>query len=126
MTPCKTITWVVFSIVLVALVAACGPDTIFLRPGLDTPAQHVKNGHSFLSQGKIDAANAEFVRAKSLNEGYVPAHVGIALVQGHRGNFERGLETLYQARRLTTTPEETQDVDQGFQRLYEMQAGKKD
>ena len=121
MTPCKTITWVVFSIVLVA---ACGPDTIFLRPGLDTPVQHVKNGHSFLSRGKIDAANTEFVRAKCLNERYAPAHVGIALVQGHRGDFEGGLETLYQAKRLTTTPEETQVVDQGFQRLYEMQATK--
>jgi hypothetical protein len=60
-------------------IVACGPDTIFLRPALDTPEHHVKNGHSLLSRGKIDAANAEFKRAKALDAGYAPAYV-IAVV----------------------------------------------
>jgi hypothetical protein len=104
------------------LISACGPDTIFLRPGLDTPAQHVKNGHSLLSCGKIDAANAEFLRATTLDGNYVPAIVGIALVQGHRGNIDEGVETLNQAKGLTTTAEEEQAVDQGYRQLYELQS----
>jgi hypothetical protein len=104
------------------LISACGPDTIFLRPGLDTPAQHVKNGHSLLSCGKIDAANAEFLRATTLDGNYVPAIVGIALVQGHRGNIDEGVETLNQAKGLTTTAEEEQAVDQGYRQLHELQS----
>jgi hypothetical protein len=104
------------------LISACGPDTIFLRPGIDTPAQHVKNGHSLLSCGKIDAANAEFLRATTLDGNYVPAIVGIALVQGHRGNIDEGVETLNQAKGLTTTAEEEQAVDQGYRQLYELQS----
>lgn len=103
-------------------ISSCGPDTIFLRPGLDTPAQHVKNGHSLLSCGKIDAANAEFLRATTLDGNYVPAFIGIALVQGHRGNVDEGFETLNQAKGLTTTAEEEQAVDQGYRQLHELQS----
>lgn len=109
-------------VLFVFFISACGPDTIFLRPGLDTPAQHVKNGHSLLSCGKIDAANAEFVRATTLDENYVPAYVGIALVQGHRGNVDEGFETLNRAKGLTTTTEEEKALDQGYRQLHEMQS----
>jgi hypothetical protein len=86
-----------FLVLSMFLVAACGPDTIFLRPALDTPAHHVKNGHSLLTRGKIDAAHAEFIRAKSLDEGYAPAYVGLALIQGHRGDVDGGFQTLEKA-----------------------------
>ena len=111
-------------VVSVCLFSACGPDTIFLRPALDTPAQHVKNGHSLLSFGKIDAANKEFLRATALDENYVPAYVGIALVQGHQGNVNEGFETLEQAKGLTTTTEEKKAIDQGYRQLVEIQAKK--
>jgi hypothetical protein len=109
----------VFSMILIV---ACGPDTIFLRPALDTPAQHVKNGHSLLARGKIDAANAEFIRAKSLDDGYAPAYVGLALVQGHRGDIDGGFETLEKARMITGTPDEAQAVDAGFDQLEKMRS----
>lgn len=115
----NTIILIVFSILLIG---ACGPDTIFLRPGLDTPTQHVKNGHSLLSLGKIDDANAEFMRAKSLNDNYAPAHVGIALVQGYRGDVEGGIKTLNQAKGLAATPEDVAVIDEGYERLVEMQS----
>jgi hypothetical protein len=104
----------------ICLLSACGPDTIFLRPGLDTPAQHVKNGHSLLSYGKIDAANKEFLRATALDENYVPAYVGIALVQGHRGNIDEGFLTLERAKELINTPEEKEALDQGYKQLVEI------
>jgi hypothetical protein len=46
MAKCIGVTLLVLSLAL--LLGACGPDTIFLRPALDTPAQHVKNGHSLI------------------------------------------------------------------------------
>lgn len=104
------------------LVWACGPDTIFLRPALDTPAQHVKNGHILLTRGKIDAASTEFVRAKSLNTAYAPAYVGLALVKGHRGDIDGGFEILNQARGLATTPDETKTVNQGYDQLEGMRS----
>lgn len=105
---------------LVLLLSGCGPDTIFLRPTLDTPEQHVKNGNSLLARGKIDAADSEFVQARNLDESYAPAYVGLALVQGHLGNVDTGLELLKQAETLVTTPEEEETVAQGYEQLKKM------
>jgi Flp pilus assembly protein TadD len=110
----------------VVLIAACGPDTIFLRPALDTPALHVQNGHSLLARGKIDAALAEFTRAKRLDESYAPAYVGLALVQGHRGDVDDGFKTLNQASGLVVTPEDANQVSQGYELLQKMQTGAPD
>ena len=111
-----------FLVILIFLIFACGPDTIFLRPALNTPVHHVKNGHSLLARGKIDAANAEFMRAKNLNDGYAPAYVGLALVQGHRGDFDGGFETMEKARSMVATPEEAKEVDRGFDQLEGMRS----
>jgi hypothetical protein len=111
-----------FLVLSMFLVAACGPDTIFLRPALDTPAHHVKNGHSLLTRGKIDAAHAEFIRAKSLDEGYAPAYVGLALIQGHRGDVDGGFQTLEKARSIVATPDEAKAVDRGFDQLESMRS----
>jgi len=106
----------------ITLVVACGPDTIFLRPSLDTPAHHVQNGHSLLARGKIDAADAEFSMAKSLDDGYAPAYVGLALVQGYRGDVRGGLATLDQARAFAVTPEDMNAVNDGYERLKKIQS----
>ncbi|PIE66850.1 MAG: hypothetical protein CSA23_06820 [Deltaproteobacteria bacterium] len=104
------------------MVTACGPETVFLRPALDTPAQHVQNGHLFLSRGKIDAADAEFFRAKKLDHQYAPAYVGLALIQGYRGDVHGGLKILDQARTFAKTPEEINDVNDGYERLKRIRA----
>lgn len=111
------LSWLVLFMVLIS---ACGPDTIFLRPTLDTPAQHVKNGHHLMARDKIDAAYAEFLRAKDLDPDHVPAHVGIALIQGHRGDVDGGFETLDEAQRMATTPEQTKAVNQGFEAMQQI------
>jgi Tfp pilus assembly protein PilF len=105
---------------LLTLIAACGPDTIFLRPALDTPQQHVKNGQNLLLRGKLEAARAEFERARTLDERYSPAYVGLALVQGQQGDVAGGFETLEQAKRLAVTPDEAAAVARGFERLEEI------
>ena len=114
MIPRNRLSWMVLFLVLFS---ACGPDTIFLRPTLDSPEVHVKNGNDLLARGKIDAAYNEFVRAEHLDQAYAPAHVGIALIQGHRGDVDGGFETLAKARKMAVTPEEIKLVDQGYEQL---------
>jgi hypothetical protein len=109
-------------VISLLLIGACGPDTIFVRPALDTPVQHVKNGRRLLAQGKLDAANGEFLRAKHLDAGYVPAYVGIALVQADRGNLSDGFETLDRARTLAATPDEVKAVERGYEQLRKMKS----
>jgi tetratricopeptide (TPR) repeat protein len=104
------------------LLSGCGPDTIFVRPALDTPTQHVQNGYNFLARGKIDAAGDEFNRAISLDDRFAPAYVGLGLVQGHRGDFEAGFEALARARDVAASAEETADVERGLEALQELQA----
>jgi hypothetical protein len=107
-------------ILAVTLFCGCGPDTIFLRPALDTPTQHVQNGYNFLSIGKIDAASNEFDRAKSLDDRYSPAYVGIGLVQGHRGDFKNGFESMAHARELAANADEIAKADDGYKTLETM------
>jgi hypothetical protein len=114
----NSLMWLLVSLLVIG---SCGPETIFLRPALDTPDLHVNNGHRFLALGKLDAAAAEFTRAKKLNDAFVPAYVGIALVQGHQGDVAGGFETLKRARELAATTEELQAVEQGFDTLKTMQ-----
>jgi len=110
-----------YFLIFIVSLSSCGPDTIFLRPTLDTPQQHVKNGNSLLARGKLDAADTEFFRAMDLDEGYVPAYVGIALVQGYRGDVEAGFETLKKAEALVSTPDEQESVEQGYDKLKKME-----
>jgi hypothetical protein len=107
-------------IILLGLVflMACGPETIWLRPGLDTPSHHITNGHIFLKNAKISDAHREFTRAKELDPKSVEAYIGIALVKGHLGHVDDGLQHLQKAKALARTPEEHAAVRQGFERFH--------
>lgn len=115
--------WVLLAVLFCS---GCGPDTIFVRPSLDTPLQHVKNGQCLLERGKIDAAFVEFTRARMLNDRYAPAYVGLALVQGERGNRAAGLELLKQATPLAANPAEMKEIEDGIDRLQKLQSGSAD
>ena len=115
----KTTFWMVM---IVLFVGACGPDTIFLRPALDTPDQHVKNGYALLKSGKIEAAEMEFTRARDLDDDDLPAHVGLALVKGYRGDVEGGLAMLEQVRSRVDSPDDARCVEQGIAQLKAMRA----
>ncbi len=108
----------ILGVMAIFLFLACGPDTILVRPGLDTPDHHVANGNQLLNRMKIEAAYQEFQRAIELDPTYTPAHVGLALVQGRRGDYTGGLETLGQAKKLAQNEEEKKLVEEGYKQFF--------
>jgi len=100
--------------------AGCGPDTIFVRPGLDTPAQHVANGYQLLERGKVDDAYREFERAKELEPYCVKAYVGLAVALGKRGDIDGGMKTLAVAERIAGSAQEHEAVQKGYAQLNEI------
>lgn len=102
------------------VILGCGPDTIFLRPGLDTPPVHVANGRNLLKRGKVDDALREFERAKSLDPSYTPAYIGLGIVLGQKGRIDEGLKTLDLANEMADNDKDRTAVQQGYLRLHEL------
>ena len=61
------------------------------------------------------------MRAKTLDVGYAPAYVGLALIQARQGDVEGGLTTLERAKELAATPEQGLEVDHSFMLIEGMQ-----
>jgi len=106
------------SMVLICLLAACGPKAEAPKAKLDTPQHHVKNGNKLLDNGKIDAAFYEFNRAKELDPEYAPAYIGLGLVAAYRADFAGGLKTMKVARKYSSDGEQNRSVSVGFMRVY--------
>lgn len=100
------------------LLMACGPDTIFLRSGLDTPFQHVQNGNRLLKYNKVDAAFNEFTRAKNLDDQYALAYVGLGLVCARKNQTKEAFVFMQKARKLALGANEIKAVDRGFIELH--------
>jgi tetratricopeptide (TPR) repeat protein len=96
---------------------SCGPETILLRPSLDTPYQHVDNGYKLMAYGKTDAAVREFKRAMELDAEYAPAYVGLGIVYGIKGDLVQGRALMEQAKALAKNDEQKKEVEMGFERL---------
>lgn len=114
----KTIYFFVFLLGFIML--GCGPDTIFLRPGLDTPSVHVANGNNLLERGKVDDAYREFQRAKALDPSYTPAYIGLGIVLGQKGRIDDGLKALDKASDMVDNDKDRTAVEQGYHRLHEL------
>jgi tetratricopeptide (TPR) repeat protein len=108
---CLVTVWLSF------LIVGCGPDTIFLRQGLDTPAQHVENGHQLLQRGKLEDALREFNRAKELDPLCVKAYVGLSIALARRGDLTAASATMDQARRIAGNSLEIETVRKGYDQL---------
>jgi Flp pilus assembly protein TadD len=106
-----------FWVIVMLAVIGCGPQTIFVRPGLDTPAQHVSNGKQLLELEKWDDACREFQRAKDLDPGNMEAFVGLAIAYGAKGDIQNGLKLLDEARRLAAGPAEQDKIQKAYERL---------
>jgi tetratricopeptide (TPR) repeat protein len=108
---CLTTVW--FSL----LIAGCGPDTIFLRPGLDTPTQHIENGQQLLQRGKLEDACREFNRAKELDPLFVKAYVSLGIALARKGDLTAASATMDQARRIAGNSQEIAEVRKGYEQL---------
>lgn len=116
----RTICATMASMAILLLLTACGPETIYVRPNLDTPERHVANGQVLLDQQKPKHALREFQRANELDPQNVAALVGIAIVMGHQKKFDQGMEALEKAQALCTTAEDKALVRDGQARLEEL------
>lgn len=102
---------------------ACGPKAVAPQAVMDTPAHHVANGNKFLESGRLDDAFAAFTRAAQLDPRYSPAYVGLGLVYGKRGDFDRAFENMDRAKKFAEADAEMADVHVGYIRILTM-AGK--
>ena len=106
--------------ICIFFLSACGPKAVAPKAEFDTPAHHVKNGHKLLKAGKIDAALREFNWAKDLDPKYSPAYVGLGLVQGVQGEFDKGFKAMKMAQRYADGKEQKAAFNVGYMRLYIM------
>lgn len=115
----KSMGWAVVAIAV--FLTGCGPDTIFVRPYLDTPEQHLAAGHQLLERGKYDDACREFMHARVLMApNYVSAYVGLGLALGYKGEFEEGEKSLNLAREMAVSEKDKGEVAKGFERFEEI------
>jgi tetratricopeptide (TPR) repeat protein len=94
----------VLSAFVLSLVS-CAPKPRKAVTALDTPEHHVFSGNKLLDKGNYDDAKREFQLALSLDPKYSPAHAGLALVYGYQNNFDKGYESLKDARGYAKTKE---------------------
>jgi len=104
-------------VVCLLVLVSCGPETVLLRPSLDTPSQHVDNGYKLMAYGKTDAAIREFKRSMDLDAEYAPAYVGLGIVYGIKGDLNQGRALMEKARTLARNEEQRKEVEMGFERL---------
>jgi len=74
---------------LVISIIGCGPKPIKEESVLDTPENHFSRGMIELDRNRLNAAMAEFERAKALNPDYGEAYSGMGLILAMRGDFEK-------------------------------------
>jgi Flp pilus assembly protein TadD len=102
---------------LCGMLMACGPETIMVRPSLDTPAHHVTNGDILLKQGKIAGALREFQRANELAPDNVSALIGLSKVYSRLGDAGRAKAALDQAAPLAASESERCAIQEAYRQL---------
>ena len=105
------------SLICLMLLVSCGPETILLRPSLDSPSQHVDNGYKLMAYGKTEAAMREFKRSIELDENYASAYVGLGIVYGMQEDLVQGRAMMEKAKALARNEEQRNEVEMGFERL---------
>jgi len=105
---------------LVCALIGCGPNTIFVRPALDTPTQHLSNANMLLDKKKWEDACREFERAKELNPFLTEAYVGHGIALGRKGDFDKAVKMMAQARQTANSDEARAIVAKGDAELRQM------
>ena len=108
-------------LLLLWILLGCGPETIFVRPFLDTPEQHVRNGQILLRQYKWEDATREFQRAVELDADFTVAYVGLGVAYAQRDDWEKCLQMISKADALASNEEERSAVEKGREQIEKMQ-----
>ena len=103
--------------IIMFVLTGCGPETIFVRPELDTPQQHVFNGNRFLEQEKWEDALREFDRAIYLDPDCIEALVGLAITHGKYGDVQKGFDLLETARLRASGEEDLGRIQNAYEKL---------
>jgi hypothetical protein len=86
----------VLSLALLISFIGCGTKAIKEESVLDTPDNHFSRGMVEFERDNLNAALAEFQRAKALNPNYAEAFSGMALVYAKNGDFKKAYEAADQ------------------------------
>lgn len=76
-------------LVILLIMAGCGPKPIKQDSVLDNPENHFNRGIVEFDRGNLRAAMSEFNRAKALNPDYAEAYAGMALVYAKQGQMAK-------------------------------------
>lgn len=83
---------ILLSLAMIISLIGCGTKAIREESVLDTPENHFSRGMTEFERDNLNAALAEFNRAKALNPNYGEAYSGMALVFAKRGDFKKAYE----------------------------------
>ena len=93
----KHILFQILVVLVLIVLAGCGPKPIKEASILDTPNNHYNQGMRELDQGDMVAAEEEFNRALALNPDYAEGFAGLALVYATNENFKKAKDFADQA-----------------------------
>lgn len=116
----KIFGFLVLSVFVFSLVS-CAPAPRKEVSALDTPEHHVFSGNKLIDKGKYDDAKREFELALSLDPKYSPAHAGMGLVYGFQKNFDKGYDSLKDAKSYAKTKEDKVNANVFMVRLLSME-----
>jgi tetratricopeptide (TPR) repeat protein len=100
--------------------SGCGPGPRPLERILDTPEHHTFNGFKLLKKERLDDAQREFEIALRLKPDYSPAHRGMGLVHGMKGEFGPAFVSMGLAREYARDKKEEGLSYVGLMRLHTM------
>lgn len=107
------------------MVTGCAPKAMRQPTGsLDTPQHHVFSGNKLLQAGQWDEAGREFNLALELDPKHAPAHQGLGLALGFKGDFKAGFQAMGDAKWYAHDKQEEAMAFVGYMRLYTMQKEK--
>ena len=98
----------------------CATEGMPVEPVLDSPGHHVESGFKLMEKGRLGDAGREFAFARQLDPKYSPAHRGLGLVRGLKGEFQAAFEAMELAARHAGNEEEEILAQVGFIRLHTM------
>ncbi len=117
----KRLILTVLSLIVVFVVAGCGPKAAPSTSVMDTPEYHYNQGLKALDADRLDDAMREFDRAISLDPKSSLGYIGKGLVLGKKGEFKQAFESMDKAKGYETKGIEARI---GMIRLYGMQMAK--